>query len=149
MGKYLNEEKYQKSKSKLRTVGILLIFGGVLVLIASIILIILGFTTMGNSVINGIDAVENGSNHTGLVVGMTKTFGLTSAGFFVGFVGFVLIMTGAFVLTLASRREIIAFAKQQTLPVEREMIDEMTPAVANSAGEIAKSVKKGLKEGEK
>ena len=149
MGKYLNEENYQKSRSKLRILGTILIFLGIIALIAGIVLIILGFSTMGTSVVNGFNNLESVSNHTGLVVGMTKTFSFTSSGFLVGFVGFVLIITGAFILTIASRREIIAFTAQQTLPVEREMIDEMTPTIANTAGEIAKSVKKGLKEGEK
>lgn len=149
MGKYLNEENYQKSRSKLRILGTILIFLGIIALIAGIVLIILGFSTMGTSVVNGFNNLESVSNHTGLVVGMTKTFSLTSSGFLVGFVGFVLIITGAFILTIASRREIIAFTAQQTLPVEREMIDEMTPTIANTAGEIAKSVKKGLKDEEK
>lgn len=153
MGKYLNEENYQKSRSKLRFVALTLIILGIIALIASIILIILGFSNMGTSVVNGFSNLESGANHTGIVVGMTKTFGLTSAGFFIGFIGFLLIIIGAFILTIASRREIIAFTAQQTLPVEREMIDEMTPTVANSAekvaGHIAKGVKKGLKDSEK
>ena len=149
MGKYLNEENYQKSRSKLRIIAVILLFLGIAALITGIVLVILGFTTMGTSVVNGFENLDSGKDHTGIVVGMTKTFSLTSSGFLVGFAGFVLIITGAFILTVASRREIIAFTAQQTLPVEREMIDEMTPAVANSAGEIAKSVKKGLKEGEK
>ena len=154
MGKYLNEENYQKSRSKLRIVAIILIFLGVVALITSIALIIIGFSTMGNSVINGINTMDADINqHSGIVVGMTKTFGLTASGFFIGFIGFVLLILGAFILTIASRREIVAFTAQQTLPVEREMIDEMTPTVANSAekvaGHIAKGVKKGLNESEK
>lgn len=149
MGKYLNEESYQKSRSKLRFVALALIILGIFALIVSIVLIILGFSNMGTSVVNGFSNLESGASHTGIVVGMTKTFGLTSSGFFIGFIGFLLLILGAFILTIASRREIIAFTAQQTLPIEREMIDEMTPTIANSAGEIAKGVKKGLKDAEK
>ena len=145
MGKYLNEENYLRTKSKLRIVGVVLIFLGTIALITSVVLVILGFSTMGSSVVNGFSNLESGASHTGLLSGMTKTFSLTSSGFFIGFIGFALIITGAFILTIASRREIIAFNAQQVLPVEREIIDEMTPTIANSAGEIAKGVKKGLK----
>ena len=149
MGKYLNESNYQKTKSKLRILGVILLFLGLIALIASIVLVILGFTHMGNSVVSGFNNIESGSEHTGLVVGMSKSFGFTSAGFFVGFIGFVFFIAGIFILTLASRREIIAFNAQQALPVEREIIDEITPTAAKSAEEIARGIKKGLKEGKK
>lgn len=51
------------------------------------------------------------------------------------------------VLTFAKRRHILAFTTQQTMPVAKESIDEMTPTIGNAAGEIAKGITKGIKNG--
>ena len=51
------------------------------------------------------------------------------------------------VLTFAKRRHILAFTTQQTMPVAKESIDEMAPTIGNAAGEIAKDITKGIKNG--
>lgn len=53
------------------------------------------------------------------------------------------------IYTSAKGREIAAFAIQQGMPLAKESIDEMTPTIAASAGDIAKSIKKGLNDADK
>lgn len=150
MGKYLNETEYKKKASFIKIIGVALLIIGVILLVLGITLVVMGFHNMSNTVINGINSSEiGGPDHTGILSGMFNTFSLTSTGFFSIFISLVLLMVGGFLLFIGNRREIAAFNAQQVLPVEREIIDEMTPTIANSAGEIAKSVKKGLKEVEK
>lgn len=47
---------------------------------------------------------------------------------------------------VAKRRNIFAFQAQQVIPVVKEGIEEMAPTIGNAAGEIAKGIKKGLKD---
>ena len=56
------------------------------------------------------------------------------------------LMFSAFMFMVAKRRSIYAFQAQQVMPVAKEGIDEMAPTLGNAAGEIAKGVKKGLKD---
>ena len=48
---------------------------------------------------------------------------------------------------IAKGREIKAYTIQQSMPVNQEAIEKVTPTVASSAGEIAKEVAGGIKEG--
>lgn len=47
---------------------------------------------------------------------------------------------------VAKRRNIFAFQAQQVIPVAKESIEEMAPTIGSAAGEIAKGIKKGLKD---
>ena len=149
MKKYLNEENYQKTRSKLKVIGTIFIIISIIAIIAGGVLVVLGFTHASNSVFNGITNMQNGADHTGIMVGMNKTFSLTSSGFFIGFIGLALFLISLFILTVASKREIYAFNAQQILPVNKEIIEEMTPTISDSAGMIAKGIKKGLNDDKK
>lgn len=50
------------------------------------------------------------------------------------------------IFMFAKRRQVLAFSAQQVMPVGKEVIDEMAPTVGNAVGEIAKGIKKGLKD---
>ena len=77
------------------------------------------------------------------------------------FGGFVIIsslMISAFIYTIAKRREILAFATQQTMPIAKEGMEKMAPTIgkvgktivkdmAPAYGEIAKEISKGIKDG--
>ena len=65
------------------------------------------------------------------------------------FGAFVIIVSASVALSIyffAKRREIVAFTAQQVMPVAQEGIEKMAPTVGNAAGEIAKGIKKGLKD---
>lgn len=65
--------------------------------------------------------------------------------------GFIIIVSCMFagsMFVFSKRREITAFTAQQVMPVAKEGIDEMAPTVGNAVGEIAKGIKKGLKDNE-
>lgn len=66
--------------------------------------------------------------------------------------GFIIIascMIAGSIYMFSKRREIAAFTAQQVMPVAKEGIDEMAPTIGNAVGEIAKGIKKGLKDEEK
>ena len=58
-------------------------------------------------------------------------------------------MISVFVFIFAKQRHIVAFQAQQVMPVAKESIDEIAPTIGNAAGEIAKGIKKGLKDEDK
>lgn len=65
---------------------------------------------------------------------------------------FVIIATliiSSSIYTSAKGREIAAFAIQQGMPLTKESIDEITPTIASSVGDIAKSIKKGINDANK
>lgn len=47
------------------------------------------------------------------------------------------------------RREILAFTAQQSIPVVKEGIEEMTPTIGNVAKEVTKGISSGIKDKEK
>lgn len=55
---------------------------------------------------------------------------------------------GAMFILTAKRREITAFTAQQVMPVAKEGIEKMAPTAGVTAKEIAKGIKKGLKDEE-
>lgn len=65
---------------------------------------------------------------------------------FGGFIIIASLMIAGSIYTFAKRREIISFSSQQVMPVAKEGIEKMTPTVSKSVEEIARSVKKGLKD---
>lgn len=48
---------------------------------------------------------------------------------------------------ITKRREITAFAVQQTMPLAQEGIEKMAPTIGNAVGTIGKEIAKGIKEG--
>jgi len=65
--------------------------------------------------------------------------------------GFIILagaLIGGSVILVAYRRNILAYGVQSVIPVGKEVIDEMAPTIGNAVGEIAKGIKKGLKDEE-
>lgn len=166
--KLLSEEKYQRNNAKVKKVGKMLLIIGVITLVISIALIIIGFVSTGNSASNAFDKVgsnainnfnsmdqntvineaQNTFNSTkDTAKGMFGSVGLFALGGFLNFIGFALIIAGGVVMFIAHRREITAYTTQQVMPVAQEGIEKITPTVANAAGSIAQSISKGIQEG--
>lgn len=166
--KLLSEEKYQRNNAKVKKVGKMLLIIGVITLVISIALIIIGFVSTGNSASNAFDKVgsnainnfnsmdqntvinetQNTFNSTkDTAKGMFGSVGLFALGGFLNFIGFALTIAGGVVMFIAHRREITAYTTQQVMPVAQEGIEKITPTVANAAGSIAQSISKGIQEG--
>ncbi len=166
--KLLSEEKYQQNNAKVKKVGKMLLIIGVITLVISIALIIIGFVSTGNSASNAFDKIgsnainnfnsmdqntvineaQNTFNSTkDTAKGMFGSVGLFALGGFLNFIGFALTIAGGVVMFIAHGREITAYTTQQVMPVAQEGIEKITPTVANAAGSIAKSISKGIQEG--
>ena len=59
----------------------------------------------------------------------------------------VSILASVLVYVFAKKREIKAFKIQQSMPVDQEAINKMTPTVGNAVGAIAQNVTSGIQEG--
>lgn len=151
---YLSEEKYQKNNAKVKTIGKVLLIVGILVFVLGVVLTIIGSTGFRKSTpstfnpfdfdtVNNFDVVTNTADSS---FGSFELFGL---GAFIIVFGFSLLGAGLIVMFISHRREITAYTTQQVMPVAQEGIEKMTPAVADAAGSIAKSVSKGIQEGKK
>lgn len=166
--KLLSEEKYRQNNAKVKKVGKTLLIIGVITLVISIALIIIGFVSTGNSASNAFDKIgsnainnfnsmdqntvineaQNTFNSTkDAAKGMFGSVGLFALGGFLNFIGFALTIAGGVVMFIAHRREITAYTTQQVMPVAQEGIEKITPTVANAAGSIAQSISKGIQEG--
>lgn len=166
--KLLSEEKYQQNNAKVKKVGKMLLIIGVITLVISIALIIIGFVSTGNSASNAFDKVGsnainnfNSMDQNTVINEAQNTFnstkdtakemfgsvGLFALGGFLNFIGFALTIAGGVVMFIAHRREITAYTTQQVMPVAQEGIEKITPTVANAAGSIAQSISKGIQEG--
>lgn len=166
--KLLSEEKYQQNNAKVKKVGKMLLIIGVITLVISIALIIIGFVSTGNSASNAFDKIgsnainnfnsmdqntvineaQNTFNSTkDTAKGMFGSVGLFALGGFLNFIGFALTIAGGVVMFIGHRREITAYTTQQVMPVAQEGIEKITPTVANAAGSIAQSISKGIQEG--
>lgn len=53
-------------------------------------------------------------------------------------------MISIFIFFVAKGRHIAAFTTQQTMPIVKERLDEISPTLGNTAKEITKGIKKGL-----
>ena len=163
--KYLNEEQYQKTVVKIKKIGKPLLIIGIILLVIGIILSIIGFTGYSSGIFKGasgiFDSIENSaynddpyntfSSGTKSISSTASSLGvyfaLFAIGGVVGFIGFGLTVAGAIMLIVAHQREVKEFAAQSTLPVTKEIVDDVTPTVSKAAGSIAKEVSKGIAEG--
>lgn len=80
------------------------------------------------------------------VTGLASFFSAFGSGktpdlFFCAIIGFPMLGAGAAVLTFAYRREIMRYAKNESVPVINEASEEISPAVKN----VATAVNEGLK----
>lgn len=143
--KYLTEENYQRSNAKVKKIGKILIIIGLILLGAGIILLISGMFGFGNQVTQQIGTDYSEVNPNGFFSG----FGSFALGSLMLPPGLFLTIVGLMVrFLIGNRREITAYTVQQTMPIAKEGIEEMAPTIGNAAGEIAKGIKKGLKEEE-
>lgn len=62
------------------------------------------------------------------------------------FISIATCMISFSIFMVAKGRNILAFQAQQVIPVAKEGIEEMAPTIGSAAGEIAKGIKKGLKD---
>ena len=116
---YLSEEKYNKTKKILKTVGFISLSIGVILFVMSLLIRV---PEMGQ---DGWFELESKKNHLRF---LSFIFGL---------------MLPMPMFFIAYGREIIAFQAQQTIPVAKEGIEKMAP----TAGVVAKEISKGIKEG--
>ena len=133
--KYLSEEKYQETNKKVKKISKTLLIIGAILLVIGIIMIIVAFVNFKNSERKAMDSFTS--------------VGLYVLGGFVSSAGFVLLIVGGVMAYIAHRREITAYTTQQTMPIKKETINDITPTVADAAGTIAKSVSQGFEEGKK
>ena len=119
---YLNEEKYQKVKKVLITIGCISFIIGVGLFIGSFFVKV---PAMGQ---DGWFVAEN----------------LQSILRFVAFPFGLMIPVMTF--SIAFRREMTAFSTQQVMPVAQEGIDKMSPTIGKAAKEVTKGVIEGLEE---
>ena len=162
---YLSEERYQQTNNKVKKVGKLLLITGIITLVVSFILLIVGFVGAGNSAIDGFNSMSTNmmdnfnsfGDNNGINVdvsgvqntasGIFGNIGLFAIGSFMLTIGFGLTIAGGIVMFIAHRREITAYATQQVMPVAQEGIEKIAPTIGNAAGTIAKGITSGIKEG--
>lgn len=85
------------------------------------------------------------------IIGFATTFIMHSENnlFFLMFLGMPMIFIGFFLIMTSHMREISAFTAQQQMPIAKEGIEKISPAMGTAAKEIAKGVKEGLKDEDK
>ena len=176
--KYLSEEKYQETNKKVKKTSKTLLIIGAILLVIGIIMIIAAFVNFKNSERKAMDSFNNSASNmfdsfnnsinndddgeeffnsmkesaTSVTDSSKDSFtsvGLYALGGFVSSAGFVLLIVGGVMAYMAHRREITAYTTQQTMPIKKETINDITPTVADAAGTIAKSVSQGFEEGKK
>lgn len=175
--KYLSEEKYQETNKKVKKTSKTLLIIGAILLVIGIIMIIAGFisfknaqnkamNSFNNSASNLFDSFNNSINNddgeefvnsmkesaTSVTDSSNDSFtsvGLFALGGFVLSAGVVLLIVGGVMAYMAHRREITAYTTQQTMPIKKETINDITPTVADAAGTIAESVNQGFEESKK
>ncbi len=132
---YLSEEKYQKIKKLLITLGFISLAVGIILLILAIIVKI----PDNNSALADPNWWKNSEIRSDAESKKVLLF----------FFSFVFsVMLPAMLFGTAYKREIKAFNTQQEMPVKQETIEKMAPSVGEAAGTVAKGIKKGLKDEE-
>ena len=176
--KYLSEEKYQETNKKVKKTSKILLIIGAILLVIGIIMIIAAFVNFKNSERKAMDSFNNSASNmfdsfnnsinndddgrvfvdsmkesaTSVTDSSKDSFNsvmLIGLGGFISVAGFVLLIVGGGMTYMAHRREITAYTTQQTMPIKKETINDITPTVADAAGTIAKSVSQGFEEGKK
>ena len=148
---YLNEEQYQKTSTKFKNIGKVLLIVGAVGLVIGIILLIAGVIKFNHSAfglfntdINNIDSVRGNIQQTA-----TSSFTgwiITFIGILISSFGGVLAIAGGVLLYIGHEREIEAYKTQQKMPIEKEKMEKMTPTVKDSTKEIAKGISEGIEE---
>lgn len=127
---YLNEERYQQTKKKITKAALIILIVG---LIIGLGFIILGFITQNNNNTLYYDEFSAFKYIMFYVLGgitiLISVFGSIS------------------IYLITKRREIAAFAIQQTMPLAQEGIEKMAPTIGNVAGTIGKDIAQGITSG--
>lgn len=89
-----------------------------------------------------LSKIKSGYNDTKNRITSSRYIGFYMIGGMVIFMSCIL--AGGIYMT-TKQREMLAFTTQQAMPVGKEFIEEMTPTVAKSTGEIAKEISKNIK----
>jgi len=126
--KFLSEENYQKNKAKIKTIYKVGFVISVPMLILAIVLLIIGISKQ---------------------MSMDFDSAMSGMGFFVG--GGFLLTFGMAILgvsiklaTFAHARDIASFAATSTVPVVKEVVEDVTPTAGKAIKTIVKSVKEGI-----
>lgn len=144
--KYLSEEKYQETNKKVNNASKILLTIGIILLVVGVIITITGFVNFNKTRNNMMNSFNNSASNMFDSFNSVMLIGL---GGFISVAGFALIIAGGGMTYMAHRREITAYTTQQTMPIKKETINDITPTVADAAGTIAKSVSQGFEEGKK
>lgn len=131
---YLSEEKYQKIKKILITLGFISLAVGVILLVLAILVKVPEEPSLGDPNWWGNSKISSDAeSKKALLFFFSFVFG---------------IMLPAMLFGTAYKREIKAFNTQQEMPVKQETIEKMAPSVGEAAGTVVKGIKKGLKDEE-
>ena len=130
--KYLNEETYQKVNKKVK--------------IAGTIIIILGLALLGFGIYTLVMASKivepNMSDSNWFNVSSSK-MKMESMGMFMVIPSIFVIIVGCMVrFIIPNQRKIMAYKLQQMMPLTKEGVEEMTPAMKK----LAKELKDGIKD---
>ena len=118
---YLNEEQYQNANKKVKKVGLIVLTIGLVMLISGVASVIIGSV-----------------NETPEVIAFGGPFIVLGIG--------VSIWGCMIRFQLGNQRQISAYMVQQQMPIAKEAVEKMAPSAGVAAKEIAKGVKKGLKD---
>lgn len=143
--KYLNEEKYQENKNKVKKVSKILLILGIIILLLGIVFLAMGFLGFSNIFDIGQKSAEVGNiDDSQISKGMFESFGLISLGMITTSIGVSLLMGSGIAMFVAHSRDINAFNAQSSIPVAKEVVNEMAPSVGTVAKEVTKGIKEGL-----
>ena len=130
--KYLNEESYQKANKKVK--------------IAGAIIIILGLALLGFGVYTLVMAskiVEPSMSDSNWFNVSSSKMKMESTGMFMVIPSIFVIIVGCMVrFIIPNQRKIMAYRLQQMMPLTKEGVEEMTPAMKK----LAKELKDGIKD---
>lgn len=89
--------------------------------------------------------LENGNYRVNYTPAVAKNY--TYLSIIGGILIFISGIVSLIIYIRAKRRDIMAFAGQEVMPLAQEGIEKMTPTAANAAGTMGKEVAKGITEG--
>ena len=126
--KFLSEENYQQNKKKIKTLYKVGFAIGVPVLVLAVVLLIIGISKQMSM---DFDSAKSGM------------------GFFIGG-GFLLVFGSAIcgfsaqLAVFAHKRDIASFVATSTVPVVKEVVEDVTPTAGKAIKTVVKSVRDGI-----
>ncbi len=138
-GKFVNEANHQKVKTKLQKIGYVLLGVGAVFCIIGIVLLILGFTSIGKTVEKPL---EPGMPNIGQ--GFSSSVGFFAGGGILLTIGLGMLAFGVYASFFAHAREIAAYAST-VAPVVGEtatyLADETSPAIQKVTSAISNGIR--------